>query len=115
MSLQEIFIGNLKKFRKKRGLSQMALAELCDTSGNYISQIEMGRRIPSFDKIEQMAAALRIPSYELFMKESEDPPGEPTTSDYLADLPSDIKKEITARLLSSIHTGIDESFNPKSY
>jgi transcriptional regulator with XRE-family HTH domain len=62
MTLQEIFILNLRKFRKKRRVSQMTLAAMCDTSGNYISEIEMGRRIPSFEKIEKMASALQIAS-----------------------------------------------------
>ena len=49
MTLQQIFIANLKKFRKERGFSQMVLSEKCDTTSNYIGQIEMGRRIPSFE------------------------------------------------------------------
>jgi len=47
MTLQQIFIANLKKFRKEQGLSQMGLSGMCDTTSNYIGQIEMGRRIPS--------------------------------------------------------------------
>jgi transcriptional regulator with XRE-family HTH domain len=70
MALQEIFISNLKKYRKKRGVSQMALANLCDTSGNYIGEIETGRRIPSFDKIEKIASALHIDAYQLFVEEN---------------------------------------------
>jgi transcriptional regulator with XRE-family HTH domain len=47
----------------------MTLAELCDTSGNYIGQIEMGRRIPAFEKIEKTANALHIDTYRLFMQD----------------------------------------------
>jgi transcriptional regulator with XRE-family HTH domain len=61
MTIQQIFIANLKKIRKDRGFSQMTLSEKCDTTSNYIGQIEMGRRIPSFEKIEKIAAALEIP------------------------------------------------------
>jgi transcriptional regulator with XRE-family HTH domain len=117
MTLQELFIVNLKKFRKKSGISQMTLAQLCDTSGNYIGEIEMGRRIPSFEKIEKIACALQIASYRLFMQETDETNDEKelTTRDFLQELPYNIKKEISDRLLSTIHRSIDESFNAKNY
>lgn len=117
MTLQQIFIANLKRFRQKRGLSQMSLAELCDTSGNYIGEIEMGRRIPSFEKIEKIASALQISSYQLFMRETrtDSVKREPETRDYLAELPGNVRKEIVSRLLSSIHIMVDESFDPGNY
>jgi transcriptional regulator with XRE-family HTH domain len=115
MTLQKIFILNLKKYRKMRGISQMTLAELCDTSGNYIGQIETGRRIPSFEKIEKIADALHIETYRLFMRDSNKEEKELKTSDFLGKLPYNIKNEITARLLSSIHRCIDESFKAKNY
>jgi transcriptional regulator with XRE-family HTH domain len=117
MTLQQIFTFNLKKFRKKRGLSQMTLANLCETSGNYIGEIEMGRRIPSFEKIEKIAAALRISAYQLFIQEIRDEheKKEEKTKDFLEILPYNIKKEIISNLLSTIHTAIDKSFDPKNY
>jgi transcriptional regulator with XRE-family HTH domain len=113
MTLQEIFIRNLKKFRKERRISQMTLARLCDTSGNYISEIELGRRNPSFQMLEQIATALQIPSYQLFMAEK--PEKEPETTDLLGQIPFPVKEEIKSRLLLSIQTCIDESLNPKNY
>jgi len=117
MTLQQIFITNLKKARKERGISQMVLSEKCDTSYNYIGQIEMGRRIPSFEKIEQIASALEIPSHELFMFETSEKKQDkkPRTKDYLQKMPVDVKKEIIANLLSAIKTNIVVSFNSKSY
>jgi transcriptional regulator with XRE-family HTH domain len=117
MTLQETFILNLKKFRKKKGISQMTLAELSGTTGNYIGQIEMGRRIPSFEKIEKIAAALRIASYQLFIEETvvDRTETELNTRDFLLELPRTVREEITSRLLSTIHKGIDESFNAKNY
>jgi transcriptional regulator with XRE-family HTH domain len=117
MTLQEIFVFNLKKFRKKRGISQMTLAQLCDTSGNYIGEIEMGRRIPSFEKIEKIAWALEIASYQLFIQETDEVDEEKKlkTSDFLKEIPCNIKKEITSHLLSAIHNCIDESLNAKNY
>jgi transcriptional regulator with XRE-family HTH domain len=117
MTLQQIFIDNLKKFRKKRGVSQMALAGMCDTSGNYISEIEMGRRIPSFEKIDKIAAALQISSYQLFIQQAagEQEKKERTTKDFLNDIPYKIREEIISRLLSSIKKGVNESLDPRSY
>jgi transcriptional regulator with XRE-family HTH domain len=113
MTLQDTFITNLKKFRKERRVSQMTLARLCDTSGNYIGEIEAGRRIPSFQKIERIAQALQIPSYQLFMQET--PEKEQNTGDILSQLPFSAKEEVKSHLLSLIHTCIDESLNPKNY
>jgi len=117
MTLQQIFINNLKKTRKERGFSQMALSEKCDTTSNYIGQIEMGRRIPSFDKIEKIASALEIPSYELFIFESSEKKQEkkPKTKDYLQKMPQKIKKEIMSHLLASINRNVKSLFDPKDY
>jgi len=117
MTLQQIFITNLKKRRKERGFSQMALSEKCDTTSNYIGQIEMGRRIPSFDKIEKIASALEIPSYELFIFESSEKKQEkkPKTKDYLLKMPQNIRKEIISHLLASINNNIKASLDPKDY
>jgi len=117
MTLQQIFIDNLKRIRKEKGISQMTLARKCDTTSNYIGQIEMGRRIPSFNKIEEIAAALEIPSYELFAFETEKKPEEqkPKTKDYLAKMPLTIRKELITRLITNIKKDIDVSFNPQNY
>jgi len=117
MTLQQIFITNLKKARKERGFSQMTLSEKCDTTSNYIGQIEMGRRIPSFEKIEQIAAALEIPSYELFRFENpEKKQGKKLKAkDYLQKIPADIKKEIISHLLSQIKKNINTSFDLNNY
>ncbi|MDR0561780.1 MAG: helix-turn-helix transcriptional regulator [Spirochaetaceae bacterium] len=116
MKLQYIFISNLKKFRKLRGLSQMRLAQLCDTSGNYIGEIEIGRRIPSFEKIEDIAAALRVPSYQLFMEERDQTaPEKHTAQDFLMDLPYSVKEEITAHFMTSVRTCIIDAFDALHY
>jgi transcriptional regulator with XRE-family HTH domain len=114
MTLQQIFITNLKKYRKERGFSQMTLSEKCDTTSNYIGQIEMGRRIPSFEKIEKIAVALGIPSHELFVYESADKKDDKKlkTKDILKKMPAQAKKEIISHLLEAIKKDIIASFNP---
>ena len=117
MNLQEILIANLKKTRKERGMSQMALSRLCDTSTNYIGQIEMGRRIPSFEKIEQIAAVLEIPSHRLFACEEgeEKKADKPNAKQHLEKMPVKVKKEIIAHLLDAIKKDIIASFNSQNY
>jgi len=111
MTLQQIFITNLKKNRNKKGISQMLLAEKCETSANYISEIEMGRRIPSFDKIEKIATALEIPSHELFIHETAQKKEEKAlgTKDFLRKMPAPVKKDLIARLLAAIKKDINDA------
>jgi transcriptional regulator with XRE-family HTH domain len=71
MRLRNTFIINLKKYRKAREISQMKLAELCDTSTAYIGQIEIGNRFPSIEMIEKIAGSLQIKPHLLFLDEHE--------------------------------------------
>jgi transcriptional regulator with XRE-family HTH domain len=66
MTFQELFIINLKDFRKLRKISQAKLAEICDSSQAYIAEIEVGKKFPSPDMIEKIASALKVESYCLF-------------------------------------------------
>jgi transcriptional regulator with XRE-family HTH domain len=119
MILQQIFISNLKKKRKEHGISQMKLSEMCNTTSNYIGQIEMGRRIPSFEKIEKIAAAFGIAPYELFAHDIEVKKvkniKKQKAKDYLLKIPVEVKKEIISHLLSEIKKNIDGSFDFKNY
>jgi len=71
MGLKQTFILNLRKFRNSKGFSQMKLAELCDTSPNYIAEIEIGRRFPSLKLIEKIGKVLNIEPYRFFIEENE--------------------------------------------
>ncbi|GHT79499.1 transcriptional regulator [Spirochaetia bacterium] len=71
MTLQEIFMCNMKKYRKRAGFTQEKLAELCDTDPAYIGQIENGRRFPSILYVEKIAAAINIAPYLLFYNEAD--------------------------------------------
>jgi transcriptional regulator with XRE-family HTH domain len=66
MTLKQIFVQNLKEFRKKEGLSQMKLADYCGTAHSYFGEIEAGRKFPSMDLIEKIAKILRIEPYLFF-------------------------------------------------
>ena len=66
LTFQELFIVNLKDFRKAQKISQAKLAEMCDSSQAYIAEIEVGKKFPSPEMIERIASALDIESYCLF-------------------------------------------------
>ncbi len=67
MDLQDIFISNLKRFRKEQSITQEKLAELCKTDTSYIGQIETKKRFPSLSFVEKIASALEIEPYRLYM------------------------------------------------
>jgi transcriptional regulator with XRE-family HTH domain len=99
MSLREVFIDNLKKFRKERGLSQMKLAERCGTSTSYIGEIEIGAKFPSVAMIERLAAALRIPAHLLFMQE----PAGMEQASFAPLIPEEIKTELANQINTVIN------------
>jgi transcriptional regulator with XRE-family HTH domain len=106
MTLKQIFIRNLKEFRKKEGFSQMKLAEHCDTAPSYIGDIEIGRRFPSMELIEKMADILRIEPYQFF-KNQADNGLNPDTENLFPRLPNSMKNQIKTQ----IQTQIDRSTN----
>jgi len=67
--MSEVFIHNVKKWRKHNGITQKTLAERCNTAHAYIRQLESGTGYPSFAFIEKLANALNIEPYMLFYNE----------------------------------------------
>ena len=110
MALREIFILNLKKFRKIEHFSQMVLAEKCDTAASYIGEIEIGRKFPSVEMIEKIAEALNIEAYRLFINEVNYDASE--TPDYLAALPVRVRLDLIDRLEDIVCAGIGQVLAP---
>jgi len=104
MTLKQVFVHNMKKFRKNEGLSQMKLAEYCDTATSYIGDIEIGRRFPSMEMIERIANILRIEPYHFFISPKDNNVGLETES-LFPRLPNSMKKQIQTQ----IKTQIDQS------
>jgi transcriptional regulator with XRE-family HTH domain len=96
MTFQELFITNLKDFRKLLKMSQAKLAEICDSSQAYIAEIEVGKKFPSPDMIEKIASALEIESYRLFQNN--------TSTDYKTLTP--LQKQEIINLLNKATTKI---------
>ena len=63
----ELICKNIKKFRLEKGLTQEKLSELIGISTDYLSEIERGKKTPSFKRMELLAKALGIEVYKLFM------------------------------------------------
>jgi transcriptional regulator with XRE-family HTH domain len=104
MHIKDIFVKNLKKYRKVRGVSQMRLASLCDSSTGYIGQIEIGNKFPSIEMIEKMSQVLEIKPYLFFLDESDSEPqaavDRPSTK--LHDMPETAKEELIKQLNDAI-------------
>ncbi|MBR5032655.1 MAG: helix-turn-helix transcriptional regulator [Treponema sp.] len=66
MKLKDIFINNLKFYRKQKKMTQNDLTLAIDKSYNYINSVEQGKLIPSFDVIEKICAVLEIKASMLF-------------------------------------------------
>ena len=96
MSLRDIFIKNLKKFRKEKSYSQMKLAEKCNISTSYIGEIEIGRKFPSIEMIESICQALEVKPYQLFLEEN----------DYII---KKISPERTDNLIKNLQTIIEKT------
>ena len=93
MELGAVFIGNVKKYRKAEKLSQMALAERCGTSTSYIGEIEIGKKFPSVEMVQNIAEALGVAPYRLFMEEQDS---------CLEGMSPELKQELVARLQKAV-------------
>jgi transcriptional regulator with XRE-family HTH domain len=100
MNLQELFIANLKEYRKLRKISQLELAEECESAQTYISELEMGKKSPSLLMVERIAAALGIEAVHLFKNE---PPSEGRKS-----LNYTQKQEMAKRMYSALAKIIED-------
>lgn len=73
MQEAQLFGRRLRELRKARGLTQEALAEAADLSGNYISDLELGLKVPSLTILVRLSQALQVATPELladFTKEA---------------------------------------------
>jgi transcriptional regulator with XRE-family HTH domain len=110
MTLKQTFIRNLKEFRKKEGLTQMKLAEYCDTATSYIGEIEIGRRFPSMELIEKMAEILRIEPYHFF-KNQTDNSRNSDAEGLFPRLPNSMKNQIKTQIKTQIDQSTNEILN----
>jgi transcriptional regulator with XRE-family HTH domain len=64
--IKSVVAGNIRAYRKGKGLTQAQLAEQAGTSTHYIAMIEGGKNFPSPDMIEKISAVLEKDTVDLF-------------------------------------------------
>jgi transcriptional regulator with XRE-family HTH domain len=98
--LKQIYVRNLKKFRKQAGISQSQLGLRCDTLASYICEIETGRKFPSIEMIARIADALQIQPHLFLLDE---PGGAPVSRPIMSDF---LKRKFTEQLTAQVSTAI---------
>jgi transcriptional regulator with XRE-family HTH domain len=61
-SVREPFAANLRRLRRRAGLSQEELGDMCDLHRTAISLLERRQRSPRLDTIVMLARALKLSS-----------------------------------------------------
>jgi len=116
MEMMKVSIHNMKKYRKKRRISQMKLAGMLETSTNYIGEIEINSRVPSLAMVEKIAQALNIKPFRLFVYDSEPKDDTPQEAeDYLECLTTKERKDLSQRIVKSITSEVEQILQPESY
>lgn len=62
----------IKSIRKQRGLKQNQLAELCDITPSYLSQIENNIKEPNLSALKNISSKLGVPLPILFFLSLDD-------------------------------------------
>ncbi|MDR1419129.1 MAG: helix-turn-helix domain-containing protein [Treponema sp.] len=114
MALRDIFIVNLKKTRKEKRVSQMKLAEMCNTAASYIGEIETGRKFPSVEMMEKIAGALDIEAYRLFVDGSAANKNNQKTAAYFSRLPPESRQFLLDNIMNAVRTGFLKTLDPEN-
>lgn len=67
-TLRAILAANIRAFRKQHGLSQEALADLCELHRTYIGSVERAERNVSLSTLEVLARALKVGAPDLLTR-----------------------------------------------
>jgi transcriptional regulator with XRE-family HTH domain len=71
VTLREKFGNRLKSIRSARKMNQEQFAELLEISVDFLSLIERGINVPSFENLEVFSTQLNVPVHQLFLFEEE--------------------------------------------
>jgi transcriptional regulator with XRE-family HTH domain len=66
-NIKEHLGSNIRHYRIQSGFSQAKLAEMVNMATNYLGLVENGKKFPSADMIERIAAALGKDATDLFV------------------------------------------------
>jgi transcriptional regulator with XRE-family HTH domain len=100
---QELFIKNLRFFRKRQGLSQLALSEKIEISPNYLNAVENGKHFPSPELIQNISDCLGIFPYELFLEHPLEDPGAAGRESMIQEL-----AELRRKIIREINEAIEK-------
>lgn len=102
--IRKIFGENVKRYRKKLGLSQEQLAERLGISANHLSVIETGTKFVTYKLLEKIIAELRVMPAALFFT----PGSESFDESGLNKISTIIQTELD-NALAKIQTGIADT------
>jgi len=91
-----ILARNMKAARERLGYSQAKLADLAGVSTPFIGEIEIGRKSPSLENVANIAEALDMEIYQLFLEE------EPEALVDRQVLLTKLRKELEGKLVEDI-------------
>ena len=66
-NIKEHLGSNIRQYRMQLGISQAKLAERVDIAPNYLGLVENGKKYPSAEMVERIAAALGKDTTDLFV------------------------------------------------
>jgi transcriptional regulator with XRE-family HTH domain len=98
----------IQAFRKQRKLTQEQFGELIGVDARHISRIETGTHAPSFETLEHMAAALKLPIADLltFQKDED---SEEAMRFYLIDLARTLELQDLRRVVRLVRAALEKS------
>ena len=115
MEMMSIFACNMKKYRKKRRVSQLKLAEMLNTSTSYIGEIEINSRVPSLAMVERIATALNIEPFRLFLEDEDWTCGDiQEPEDYLENLSTKQRQALTKQIIIHISREVEQILQPEN-
>ncbi|GMO53339.1 MAG: hypothetical protein Ta2G_11250 [Termitinemataceae bacterium] len=83
--LKKVVGNNIKKYRKKKGLSQMEFADAVNVSYNFINDIERGKKGVSMNTFVKISDVLGLEVYKLFLPEYEKDPKDTNYPTHVSD------------------------------
>jgi transcriptional regulator with XRE-family HTH domain len=106
--LKNILKENIRKYRKRRNLSQFALASKIDISTNFLADIEAGNTWVSAQTLLKLAKAFDIEAYELLKPEKEgSTPTEQKKIDQTKEMMDRFSKDLAVVLKNSVDKSVD--------
>jgi len=105
-ALRDLLSANIKKYRRRRNLSQFALAAKADLSTNFLTDIEAGNTWVSSLTLIKLAKALETEVYELLKPEETGDRGDEGEESSAKALIDRFSMDLTAALKDSVEKAV---------